>query len=135
MDEPGKKILRENKRSLTAALVHATNEHKNLCKENTKNRKEYLTQRVQDLNERDTKGHTTIKQIMNREENRQDYKIIRNTLKPKWSKGIRYLDVPMDEKMEDWRRVTDEYEIESILLERNKQHFKQANHTPFANTN
>jgi hypothetical protein len=87
---------------------------------------------VEDLDERDTKGQTAIKQKMQREQNCQVYKIICNTLKPKWSKGIRYLDVPLDKKLENWRRVTNEEDIKTILLDRYKKHFNQANNTPFA---
>jgi Reverse transcriptase (RNA-dependent DNA polymerase) len=95
------------------------------------NRRDYLNQKVADLNERDQVGKTTIKQIMQREENRNDYKIIRKALKPKWSKGIKYLDVLLDDTMEKWKRGTDEAEIEQLLINRNIEHFKQANQSPF----
>jgi hypothetical protein len=33
-----------------------------------------------------------------------------NTLKPKWSKVIKYFDVPLDENIENWRRETNDKE-------------------------
>jgi hypothetical protein len=96
---------------------------------------EYLTQKVEDLNERDQTGKTTIKQTSQQEENRNDYKIIRKVLKPKWSKETKYLDVPLDISMENWKRITDRNEVENIFIERNIKPFKQADQTPFANEN
>jgi hypothetical protein len=58
-----------------------------------KNRQNYLQQRMEDLNERNTEAKTTIEQIIQREEGRNDFSVIRSALKPKRSKGIKQLDL------------------------------------------
>jgi hypothetical protein len=51
------------------------------------NKGNYLKSKVEDINERGN-AKTTIKQLMIREENRNDFSTIKRALKPKRSKGI-----------------------------------------------
>lgn len=86
-------ILQQNKRSLTKALEKALLDHANLCRANATDRHEYLTEKMEDLKERNLSGHVTFKQLIQREQCRNDFRIIRIVLNPRRSKGIKHLDV------------------------------------------
>jgi hypothetical protein len=76
-----------------------------------------------------------VKQLQHREQNRHDFKIIKNVLKGKRSQGVQYLDVPDNPNEADpktWNRITDKKLIEKTILERNIAHFGQSKTTPFA---
>jgi Reverse transcriptase (RNA-dependent DNA polymerase) len=134
MDQESLASVENNKRSLSAAYNNEIKQHKILCANNVEKRREYLTNKMNDLNERD-KGRTTIKQLLHREQNRNNFSIIKRALKPKHSKGIKYLDVPDEQISDVWHRITDQRVIEEKLLERNTTHFEQAKDTPFAQPN
>jgi hypothetical protein len=63
-------------RGLNASLQYAIKEHNKLCKNNTNDRNEYMEKLVEDLRERNNSKHVTIKQILQREKARSDFKTI-----------------------------------------------------------
>jgi hypothetical protein len=135
MDNDSIVIMKDNKKSISSALTHAITEHNKLCRMNHKDRKEYLQTIVDDLKKRNLKEHITVKKLMQREQCRHDFKVIRNAIKMKQSSGINHLDIPIVGEENKWERITNHQEIEEKLLERNRNHFGQARNTPFATTN
>jgi hypothetical protein len=131
MDAVGLDKLFENKKKLTKSLRHALREHKELTKHNYKDRQRYLEYKIEELKERNNNDHITIK----REENRNDFKIIKKTLKGDRSKGIKHLDIPDPNNEDSWIRILDQQLIEKNLLNCNIVHFGQARLTPFASNN
>jgi hypothetical protein len=129
MDDNSKTILRNNKKHHEAALKQAIKDHNQLCKLNATNRREYLEQMVEDLRERNNSEHVTIRQILQRENSRNDFYKIKQTLNPILSKGIQHLDIPVEGENDKWVRITDQQTIEKAFLDRNKIHFGQAKST------
>jgi hypothetical protein len=119
-------------KSLTTALRKEIREHNKLRMENVEDRRAYLQQKMEDLNNR-FQCKTTIKELTRREQDMNDFAIIKRVLKPKKSEGIRYLDIPDDTNKDIWIRVKDQCIIEEKILKRNKVHFGQDCNTPFAN--
>jgi hypothetical protein len=134
MDEDSFKIIKSNTKSLSGALKTALQDHSKLCKANTVDRSEYLETIMKDLKERNHGCHVSVKQLIQQEQSRYDYKVIRNVLKPMQSKGIKYLDVFRNGKDGTIDRITNQEIIEEKIFERNKTHFGQAKNTPFAKT-
>jgi hypothetical protein len=135
MDTKTRQVIINNTMSLSSAIKRALENHQKLCDNNHKNRQEYLQSIVDDLKTRNNTGHTSVTQLKQREKSRNDYRVIRNALKPNKSKGINYLDIPNPNKPDEWIRLVDPAHIEKAILERNISHFNQANNTPFAKKN
>jgi hypothetical protein len=93
MDQTSLHAVKMNTESMIAVYDYEIKQHKILCKNKTEKRREYLTNKMNDLNERD-KIRTTIKQLLHREQNRNDFSIIKRALKPKNAKGLIILDIP-----------------------------------------
>jgi hypothetical protein len=116
MSTESSRLIDHNKKSLTAAKAHEIKKHKLLCKDNVRNRREYLQKTMEDMNNRDNKSETTIKQLMSREQNRSDFKIIKNVMRSKKSKGIKYLDVPDSNNKDRCIRLKDQHLTEEKTL-------------------
>jgi hypothetical protein len=97
--------------------------------------KNYLEKLIKDLKERNSSEHVTIKQFLQREQSRNDFRTIKQTLKPRITKGIQHLDIPVEGEKDTWKHITDQKQIEEHILKRNKKHFGQAKSTPFGNGN
>jgi phage tail tape-measure protein len=89
MDIKSIRKLHANKKTISGALTQAFEEHKKLCKENKTNRKEYLEKVMADLKERNNQGHISVKQLIQREDSRYDFKKIREIIKPNRVSGIK----------------------------------------------
>jgi hypothetical protein len=116
MDENSKSTLQANKQNLETSLNTAIREHNIICKDNAKDRSEYLEQFIEDLRERNNSEHVTIKQILHRENSKNDFRTIKQILKPSTSKGVNHLDIPVKEHPDTWIRITDQHEIEELIL-------------------
>jgi gas vesicle protein len=86
-------IKDDKSKSLATLLQKTLKEHTALCKENTKNQRDYLKTVVEDLKERENNEHISINQLMHREQSRSDFFLIQNETKKKRSKGIRVLHI------------------------------------------
>jgi hypothetical protein len=75
--------------------------------------------------------HVTIKQILRREKSRNNFQIIKQNLNPRIFKGVQHLDIPVIGEKDTWIQITDQQQIEDIILLRNKALFGQASSTPF----
>jgi bifunctional N-acetylglucosamine-1-phosphate-uridyltransferase/glucosamine-1-phosphate-acetyltransferase GlmU-like protein len=95
-DTATKQKIKTKKVSFTRALEEALAEHQTLCKNDNKNREEYLQLIVNDLKQRNNQGHISVSQLIARESSWYNYKIIREAIKSSRSKGIRFIDVPND---------------------------------------
>jgi hypothetical protein len=135
MDDNNKQLLRDNKKNLESSLKQAIQDHNILCKNNNIDRTEYLEQLIEDLRERKSSEHVTIKQILQRETSRNEFRTIKHVLNPRLSKGVQHLDIPVEGEMDKWVRITDQQLIEDNILTRNKKHFGQAHSTPFGKPN
>jgi hypothetical protein len=80
MNTESLKRIRDNTLSISRALAKALEEHRKLCKENNNNRKEYLKKVMDDLKERNNTGHISVKQLIQREDSRNNFRKIRNVL-------------------------------------------------------
>jgi hypothetical protein len=131
MNTESLKMIRDNTLSISRALAKALEDRRKLCKENNNNRKEYLEKVMNDLKERNNTGHISVKQLIQREDSRNDFRKIRNVIKPNKNSGIKFLDVASEEDLNVYNRIIDHKLIEELILKRNMTHFSQANNTPF----
>jgi hypothetical protein len=113
-------------------LKEAIKKHKAVVRDSYVLREAYLKHLIEDLNERDTRTKTTIKNIMHREKTKRDFGIIRNLYKGSRGQGLNYIEVQDENDESIWRSITDPVEIEEYLIKRNKAHFGQAGNTVFA---
>jgi hypothetical protein len=135
MDDNSKNMLRNNTKQLEASFNQEIKDHNTICKNNNIDRTEYLENLIEDLRERNSSEHVTIKQILHREKSRNDFRTIKQTINPRISKGVQHLDIPVEGTIDRWIRITDQQEIENNILARNKNHFGQAKTTPFGKSN
>jgi hypothetical protein len=68
--------IEKSNASLSTALRKEIKEHNKLCMENVEDRRAYLQQKMDDLNKQD-QYKTTIKELMRREQSRNDFAIIK----------------------------------------------------------
>jgi hypothetical protein len=73
----------------------------------------------------------TVQKLIKREQKRQDHAYIRKLIKNKNSKGVTILEIPNSINPLDWDQIFDPEIIESLLFDKNIDHFSQANESPF----
>jgi ribonuclease HI len=117
-----------NDKKLQQAIKH----HKELTKSNAELREKYLQQLIEDLSERDPRAKQSIKNILYREQDKQDFNAIRKLYKGSHSRGIKHIEIPDNKNPDRWVSITDPIMIEKHLIDRNIQHFGQAGNTAFA---
>jgi hypothetical protein len=67
MDDNSKKILRSTTKHLEVSFSQAIKDHNTICKNNNIDRTEYIESLIDNLRERNSLEHVTIKQILHRE--------------------------------------------------------------------
>jgi hypothetical protein len=102
MDDNSRKILRNNTKHLEASFNHSIKVHNTICKNNNIDCSEYLENLIEDLRERNSLEHVTIKQILHREKSRNDFRTIKQTLNPRIFKGVQHLDIPVEGATDRW---------------------------------
>jgi hypothetical protein len=110
------------------ALSNAIKHHKKLIENNQKLRIEHLQRLLEDLNDRDERNRTTLKNLLYREQSKYDFRYIKTVYKGEKGKGIHHIEI---QEGQGWRTITDPILIEKILIDRNIQHYGQALNTPF----
>jgi hypothetical protein len=90
-------------------------------------REQHLQRQVDNANDREgTHEVLTIEKLIRRERKRQDRSLIKNPN----SKGLTILQIPSTEDPEEWDEISDPPIIEDKLIDRNIDHFSQANGSP-----
>jgi Reverse transcriptase (RNA-dependent DNA polymerase) len=131
MTQETRNKIDNNKLSLSKAMTEAVLNHSRLLQENYNQRREYLLQRIKDLNDRDENSRITLVQLLNREQTRADFSYLRKVFKPSRSKGITTIEVPDPDHEGQFIQINEPNSMQEYLYNRNIRHFSQAELTPF----
>ena len=119
-----------NKEKTVFGKLRAAKKHFKHCKKNSKKlRHNYHKQKIiESIETNNIKLNKRIKAIMYAEEASKMYSILRHYLHPQQKKALTFVDIHKNDVFE--KRVVIKEEVDNILLEEHKSHFRQAEDTP-----
>jgi hypothetical protein len=124
-------VIRNNTATPLIALTKEKETQKRLFQEHYELRAEYLKEKQTESSDAGEEAKAQeIQQLQRREELRKDYRELRAIFHPDRSSGISHLEIH-DPATGAVTKITDPTDIESTLIDRNIQHFGQAQGTPF----
>jgi hypothetical protein len=131
-NETRERILNK-KLSMTKALQNAINEFQQLINNNPTHRDNYLDQLIADLTERgEGKQTVSVATIKHREQSRSDHSKLRRVFKGDQGKGITRIEIPCENDPTKYKSICSPVEMMPPLINRNVNHFAQAEGTPFS---
>jgi hypothetical protein len=133
MNDESRSKIRNGTNTLKTRLKHEIQEHRIILSKHREIRIAYLQAKLDDLNAREINKskQQTLKSLINREKKRANFATIRKVFKSGNGKGITSVEVPNDDNT-GMRTIAEPVEFESTLINKNVNHFGQANNTPFA---
>jgi hypothetical protein len=124
--------IRNTTVTVKSALRKAIKEHGKLLKKHRELREEHLGKKREEICERGNgEQMVTLKSLIFREKNRQDFAFLRSIFKPNNNTGINNIDIPKTDGSDQWEKILEPTRIEKELLQYSKNHFGQAQSTPF----
>jgi hypothetical protein len=135
MTEDSKQLITNCTKSPTRALRQEAKNYILFEKNGEQYRAEHLHNKYKEIAERDKTQKTSIRQLIQREQSRYNFRCIKKALKQKRSQGIRHIEIPREDDPNKTEQIHDPKIIEDKFLLRNIQHFSQAEKTPFTTEN
>ena len=128
--------LKLSKDKIKEELKQAWKNLRSVQKEDRAHRKQFLEELAEErAKQQNIAVSSAIKQINNAEESKQSHKKFNNHLRPKVNGAIDHVMIPIGDDPngvfgKKWKKITEEEEVEKLLLEQNQNKLRELKYLP-----